>query len=54
MNDEPQYEDYKLELYDPYWIKLRDALVEGHIWRDIATTAMLKCQQEQGIENAYA
>jgi hypothetical protein len=46
-------DSWEPKLTDPYWVKLRDELVEKGIPEFIATPAMTKCQMEEGVDEAY-
>jgi hypothetical protein len=52
-DDDSVIEDYEVKLTDPYWIKRYEELVAAHVAKSVAYEAMLKCQIDDGLKNAY-
>jgi len=46
-------EPYRLELQDPYWIRLRDQLIEKGLPRSIVEPALIRADRESSIKRAY-
>jgi len=52
LENEPS--EYQLELWDPYWIRLRDELVQKGIPKYIVEPALIKADRERSMAVAYA
>jgi len=47
------YQEYKLEIVDPYWKKQYDALVASGIPKSIARSALIKADIERSTKVMY-